>query len=465
MSEPTSADDAFPELRAALDGDHSLSYREEHIVRLRFGLDVTGQCHAYDEISVVFGVTRERIRALERAALTTLGLPNLRSPAPSRLPDNQWDTRTPIELPPHEAATTHRSRSRRRIKVRPAREDLARALNGDHGLDDKTVHVLRLRFGLDDDLPRTREEVADGLGRSYEYIRQREAKGLAALNLLHLAPLAPGKRKYSTYPDATPYFNVMRSAAGVTWWRTEENTWTDGQTTGTWHDIEATYGPFREGPRGVHGTVLLQKGIVEHDPIALATIAHRIEFHYDTLRLQRARQHALAAIRTIRAREPLSDPLLDILAKTLHVPIEEIRRALPTAGPHLWEVDHPYYGAEGTRGDETAFESFADLRACLDGHPDDGSTVIYRWDWKDFPVPREHDDLRNGRETESYLYVYGLFPRVQHLFVLSCPIRDDQEPEVREWLHGPRMLGALKALWAPVLDTVTVRTTTTCRKD
>lgn len=115
---------SFPELRAALESDHSLSYREEHIVRLRFGLDVTSQCHTHDEIGMVFGVTRERIRQLERAALTRLGLPDLRSPAPSRLSEDQWDTCTVIDLPPpDESRTPPRRRSSRRFRVLP-QEDM-----------------------------------------------------------------------------------------------------------------------------------------------------------------------------------------------------------------------------------------------------------------------------------------------------------------------------------------------------
>jgi hypothetical protein len=32
---------------------------------------------------------------------------------------------------------------------------------------------------------------------------------------------------------------------------------------------------------------------------------------------------------------------------------------------HLWDHDHPFYGAKGTGGDDFAFASFAELRAFL----------------------------------------------------------------------------------------------------
>lgn len=112
--------------------------------------------------------------------------------------------------------------------------------------------------------------------------------------------------------------------------------------------------------------------------------------------------------------------------------------------PHLWEFDHPFYGDES---DDEALSSFAELRECLAGHPHDGSTVIYRWDWY---VPDE-DSFTEDREE---LIIFGLFPRVPKTWSLSCPISKNQEDEVREWLRGPDVLGQLALVWAPVLDDV-----------
>jgi len=111
--------------------------------------------------------------------------------------------------------------------------------------------------------------------------------------------------------------------------------------------------------------------------------------------------------------------------------------------PHLWEAEHPFYGDDG---DDEALSSFAELRECLAGHPRDGSTVIYRWDWycpdPDTSIPGEREEL----------IIYGLFPRVPKTWSLRCPISKDQEDEVRVWLRGPHVLGQLAPLWTPVLD-------------
>jgi len=112
---------------------------------------------------------------------------------------------------------------------------------------------------------------------------------------------------------------------------------------------------------------------------------------------------------------------------------------------HLWEVHHPFYGNSGGNNDGD-LESFAELRELLDGHADDGSTVIYRWDWSGPHTPDAFPD------TPEELEVFGLYPRTGQCWSARCPIGKDQEQEVLEWLRGPRMLGALQKLWAPVLD-------------
>jgi RNA polymerase primary sigma factor len=64
------------ELRAISDEALStLTPREEKIVRMRFGLDRSGKEHTLEEISHLFGVTRERIRQIESKALNKLRHP------------------------------------------------------------------------------------------------------------------------------------------------------------------------------------------------------------------------------------------------------------------------------------------------------------------------------------------------------------------------------------------------------
>lgn len=117
--------------------------------------------------------------------------------------------------------------------------------------------------------------------------------------------------------------------------------------------------------------------------------------------------------------------------------------------PHLWETDHPYYGADGYVNE---FDSFAELRAAVDDSAADMNHV-YRWDWDDYSQPH-HDDLFLPGEDRSgqVLKVFMVMPRKSAFWSATCPVTHDQEPEVLEWLRGPRVLGALRTLWAPLLD-------------
>jgi RNA polymerase primary sigma factor len=56
---------------------HTLTPREERIVRMRLGLDRSGKEHTLEEIGRIFGVTRERIRQIEAKALEKLRQPAL----------------------------------------------------------------------------------------------------------------------------------------------------------------------------------------------------------------------------------------------------------------------------------------------------------------------------------------------------------------------------------------------------
>jgi len=54
-----------------------------------------------------------------------------------------------------------------------------------HDLEDKEARVLKLRFGLDDDQPRTLQEIGDTLGLTRERIRQIEQKAMRKLGRSH----------------------------------------------------------------------------------------------------------------------------------------------------------------------------------------------------------------------------------------------------------------------------------------
>lgn len=116
---------------------------------------------------------------------------------------------------------------------------------------------------------------------------------------------------------------------------------------------------------------------------------------------------------------------------------------------HLWEVDHPFYG---TDDNTNQCDTFADLRETVD-NLHEGMNHIYRWDWTDYSHT-QHDDLFTDGEdrTEQHLTVFLICPRKSMLINFQCSISHDDEAEVLEWLRGPRVLGALRALWQPLLD-------------
>jgi RNA polymerase primary sigma factor len=64
--------------------------------------------------------------------------------------------------------------------IKSSVEQQIRAMIG--GLDEKEAVVLKLRFGLDDDRPRTLQEIGDRLGLTRERIRQIEQKAMRKLS-------------------------------------------------------------------------------------------------------------------------------------------------------------------------------------------------------------------------------------------------------------------------------------------
>jgi hypothetical protein len=116
---------------------------------------------------------------------------------------------------------------------------------------------------------------------------------------------------------------------------------------------------------------------------------------------------------------------------------------------HLWEYHHPHYGADGYR---VECASFAELREYVDA-ADEDMNRIYRWDWVDYTQPYADDLFLDGEDRSAQRFtVYAIMPRKERCISWSCPISYDQEPAVLAWLRGPRVLGALRGLWAPLLD-------------
>ncbi|MGH2690729.1 MAG: sigma-70 family RNA polymerase sigma factor, partial [Actinomycetota bacterium] len=61
---------------AVEDALRELSEREQQVMRLRFGLDNSGQARTLEEVGREFGVTRERIRQIESKTLSKLRHPS-----------------------------------------------------------------------------------------------------------------------------------------------------------------------------------------------------------------------------------------------------------------------------------------------------------------------------------------------------------------------------------------------------
>jgi len=115
---------------------------------------------------------------------------------------------------------------------------------------------------------------------------------------------------------------------------------------------------------------------------------------------------------------------------------------------HLWEINHPFFGAEDH---VNQCASFTELKASIDAL-DDGMNFVYRWDWRDWSQPH-YDELYLPGEVwgEPDFAVYLVMPRKSALTSFTCPIAHEQEPDVLAWLRSDRVLGNLRRWWEPLL--------------
>lgn len=115
----------------------------------------------------------------------------------------------------------------------------------------------------------------------------------------------------------------------------------------------------------------------------------------------------------------------------------------------LWEIDHPYYAAEGYLAE---YDSFEAMRHAID-HMDEDMNFVYRWDWYDAAAEHNADNyLDDEPRTEQYLKVTTVLQRKSAFTNYRCPIRHDQEADVLAWLHSDRIAGYLRKTWEPILD-------------
>ena len=113
---------------------------------------------------------------------------------------------------------------------------------------------------------------------------------------------------------------------------------------------------------------------------------------------------------------------------------------------HLWEIDHPYYCAEGNffkNGQHATWESwktFAEDTVFVTGDRD--LNLLFRWDWR---KPGHHD--WDGGE---YLLLFFVIQRKAFNCSHEIPVTAEDEPAVRAFLG--ECAQAMRATWEPLLD-------------
>jgi hypothetical protein len=106
---------------------------------------------------------------------------------------------------------------------------------------------------------------------------------------------------------------------------------------------------------------------------------------------------------------------------------------------HLWEVDHPYYWAEGNyykNGCHTVVESWDEFYDEVKGWDADLNLLV-RWDWRSA-----------NEDGPATLSTYWVGQRKASLWSMECPVSAVDEFAVVTWLR-PR-LAKLLSLWEPL---------------
>jgi hypothetical protein len=132
---------------------------------------------------------------------------------------------------------------------------------------------------------------------------------------------------------------------------------------------------------------------------------------------------------------------------------------MTTPTHRLWEIDHPYYCAEGNYfqdGQHLTYSSWTEFHEEW-GALDDDLNVVFRWDWKT-PDPADycpadcdgHEDSDCDEMPKPALHLYWVLQRKAILRSTECPVTKADEPAIREWLT--RKANYVRSIWEPLLD-------------
>lgn len=110
---------------------------------------------------------------------------------------------------------------------------------------------------------------------------------------------------------------------------------------------------------------------------------------------------------------------------------------------NLWEVDHPYYAAEGNfykNGLHSVFSSWGEFTREAFYGGDRDLNLVYRWDWH---KPGFHE--WDGSEA---LHVFFILPRKAICCSVEISVTEEDQDAVRSWLT--ECAQTVGAIWAPL---------------
>lgn len=121
--------------------------------------------------------------------------------------------------------------------------------------------------------------------------------------------------------------------------------------------------------------------------------------------------------------------------------------------PHLWEIDHSYYGPDQCYYANTyqqaqwnaAYESWAEFMEEGISSADLDMNFLYRWDWQRWPTDDLEEDAEPG--SEEQLELFWLFARKGMIGKTTVNVTEADEPAVREWLQ--KHADYVRDMWAP----------------